>query len=96
MQEQVQRSPDCGDAFPVLVDVPLAGPLLRLRKHPRVAPDSREAQEHLRRWRRRHHPPSRLITRTGAWTGLVVTQSFPDTFLMMRGDVTRGLTEAEA
>ena len=26
----------------------------------------------------------------------MVTQGFPDTFLMMRGDVTRGLTEAEA
>ncbi len=37
-----------------------------------------------------------LITRTGATTGLVVTQGFPDTFLMMRGDVTHGLTEAEA
>ena len=37
-----------------------------------------------------------LITRTGARTGLVVTQGFPDTFLMMRSDVTRGLTEAEA
>ena len=37
-----------------------------------------------------------LITRTGARTGLVVTQGFPDTFLMMRGNVTHGLTEAEA
>ena len=37
-----------------------------------------------------------LITRTGARTGLVVTEGFPDTFLMMRGDVTPGLTEAEA
>ena len=36
-----------------------------------------------------------LITRTGARTGLVVTQGFPDTFLMMRGNVTHGLTEAE-
>ncbi|MDE0213363.1 MAG: hydantoinase/oxoprolinase family protein [Deltaproteobacteria bacterium] len=37
-----------------------------------------------------------LITRTGARTALVVTGGFPDTFLMMRGDVTHGLTEAEA
>jgi len=36
-----------------------------------------------------------LITRNGARTGLVVTEGFPDTFLMMRGDVTPGLTEAE-
>ena len=37
-----------------------------------------------------------LITRAGAVTGLVVTKGFPDTFLMMRGDVTHGLTESEA
>ena len=37
-----------------------------------------------------------LITRTGARTGLVATEGFADTFLMMRGDVTHGLTEAEA
>ena len=36
-----------------------------------------------------------LITRSGARTGLVVTEGFPDTFLMMRGDVTPGLTAAE-
>ena len=36
------------------------------------------------------------ITRAGAVTGLVVTKGFPDTFLMMRGDVTHGLTESEA
>lgn len=28
-----------------------------------------------------------LITRTGARTGMVVTEGFPDTFLMMRGYV---------
>ena len=37
-----------------------------------------------------------LIIRAGAVTGLVVTKGFPDTFLMMRGDVTHGLTESEA
>ena len=37
-----------------------------------------------------------LITRAGARTGMVVTEGFPDTFLMMRGDVTHGLTETEA
>ena len=37
-----------------------------------------------------------LINRAGAVTGLVVTKGFPDTFLMMRGDVTHGLTESEA
>ena len=37
-----------------------------------------------------------LITRTGARTGLVATEGFADSFLMMRGDVTHGLTEAEA
>ena len=37
-----------------------------------------------------------LITRTGARTGMVVTEGFPDTFLMMRGNVTHGLTETEA
>ncbi len=36
-----------------------------------------------------------LIIRSGARTGLVVTRGFPDTFLMMRGDVTPGLTEAD-
>ncbi len=37
-----------------------------------------------------------LITRSGARTGMVVTEGFPDTFLMMRGNVTHGLTETEA
>ncbi len=37
-----------------------------------------------------------LITRAGAVTGLVVTEGFPDTFLMMRGNVTLGLTESES
>jgi len=37
-----------------------------------------------------------LITRAGARTGLVVTKGFPDTFLMMRGKLTDGLTETEA
>ena len=37
-----------------------------------------------------------LISRTGARTGLVVTEGFPYTFLMMRRDVTHALTEADA
>ncbi|MDE0029963.1 MAG: hydantoinase/oxoprolinase family protein [Deltaproteobacteria bacterium] len=37
-----------------------------------------------------------LITRAGAVTGLVVTEGFPDTFLMMRGNVHLGLTETES
>lgn len=37
-----------------------------------------------------------LITRSGARTGLLVTKGFPDTFLMMRGKLTDGLTETEA
>ncbi|MDE0034476.1 MAG: hydantoinase/oxoprolinase family protein [Deltaproteobacteria bacterium] len=37
-----------------------------------------------------------LITRAGAVTGLVVTEGFPDTFLMMRGNVHLGLTESES
>ena len=37
-----------------------------------------------------------LINRAGAVTGLVVTEGFPDTFLMMRGNLALGLTESEA
>ncbi len=37
-----------------------------------------------------------LITRSGSKTGLVTTEGFADTFLMMRGRITDGLTPREA
>src|SRR5262249_54542334 len=37
-----------------------------------------------------------LLTRSGPTTGLLTTEGFADTILMMRGKVTRGLTESEA
>src|SRR5438093_4231976 len=37
-----------------------------------------------------------LITRTGPKTGLLTTQGFVDTLLVMRGRTTEGLTESEA
>lgn len=37
-----------------------------------------------------------LITRAGAETGLLTTRGFGDALLMMRGNITEGLTEAEA
>ncbi|MBI4431644.1 MAG: hydantoinase/oxoprolinase family protein, partial [Candidatus Omnitrophica bacterium] len=37
-----------------------------------------------------------LITRSGSQTGLITTEGFADTILMMRGKITDGLTEAEA
>ena len=37
-----------------------------------------------------------LITRTGAKTGLIATKGFGDAILMMRGNVTAGLSESEA
>jgi N-methylhydantoinase A len=37
-----------------------------------------------------------LITRAGARTGLITTNGFKDTLLMMRGKTSEGLTEAEA
>src|SRR5690242_607274 len=37
-----------------------------------------------------------LITRTGPTTGLLTTEGFADTLLIMRGRTTEGLTESEA